>query len=239
MAERHPDLGPELLDVIGSGGPWKPDPELEVYERDRAANSDKQATTIDGFRAWAIRHERGYWCGYLEVPAGIPLDLKVHGADSCGNGINIAYTPEGEPGMSFSEGVAPGHIVHGFDCGHLEDWKPGGINTRTAKYRTLGFVQAELVRMAAQARLELAALAKSEAIDHPKHYGGADDPYEAIKVMEAWHGPEPVYWFCLLSAEKYQSRMGKKPGEPMERDVKKAAWYLAYAAKLREKIEAK
>lgn len=62
-----------------------------------------------------------------------------------------------------------------------------------------------------------------EQVDHPKHYGGADDPYEAIKVMEAWHGPEAVYWFCLLSAEKYQSRMGKKPGEPIERDVAKAA----------------
>jgi len=75
-----------------------------------------------------------------------------------------------------------------------------------------------------------------DQVNHPAHYGG-DSLYEAIKVMEAWHGPEPVYWFCLLSAEKYQSRMGKKPGEPMERDVKKAAWYMNYAAKLREKIE--
>lgn len=83
-----------------------------------------------------------------------------------------------------------------------------------------------------------AVQALNEAINHPQHYGG-DTPYEAIKVMEAWHGPEAVYWFCLLSAEKYQSRMGKKPGEPMERDVKKAAWYMTYAAKMREKIEAK
>lgn len=26
----------------------------------------------------------------------------------------------------------------------------------------------------------------SEAVDHPSHYGGKDNPYEAIKVIEAW-----------------------------------------------------
>ncbi|HMA74924.1 MAG TPA: hypothetical protein VKP67_26040 [Xanthobacteraceae bacterium] len=26
----------------------------------------------------------------------------------------------------------------------------------------------------------------SEAVNHPAHYGGADNPYEAIKVIEAW-----------------------------------------------------
>ena len=25
-----------------------------------------------------------------------------------------------------------------------------------------------------------------ESIDHPKHYGGEDNTYEAIKVIEAW-----------------------------------------------------
>lgn len=24
------------------------------------------------------------------------------------------------------------------------------------------------------------------AVDHPAHYGGKDNPYEAIKVIEAW-----------------------------------------------------
>lgn len=42
----------------------------------------------------------------------------------------------------------------------------------------------------------------TDQVNHPQHYGG-DTIYEAIKVMEAWHGPEAVYWFCLLSAEKY------------------------------------
>lgn len=26
----------------------------------------------------------------------------------------------------------------------------------------------------------------SEQVDHPAHYGCADNPYEAIKVIEAW-----------------------------------------------------
>jgi integrase len=33
------------------------------------------------------------------------------------------------------------------------------------------------------------------AVDHPEHYGGADNPYEAIKVIEAWD-----LGFCLGNA---------------------------------------
>lgn len=25
-----------------------------------------------------------------------------------------------------------------------------------------------------------------DSVNHPSHYGGADNPYEAIKVIEAW-----------------------------------------------------
>lgn len=65
-----------------------------------------------------------------------------------------------------------------------------------------------------------------ENIDHPKHYGGADNPYEAIKVIEAW-GLD----FCLGNAVKYICRAGKKgPLTHVEdlqlEDLKKAAWYL-------------
>ena len=43
------------------------------------------------------------------------------------------------------------------------------------------------------------------AVDHPSHYGGADNPYEAIKVIEAWQ-----LGFCLGNTVKYISRAGKK-----------------------------
>jgi len=31
-----------------------------------------------------------------------------------------------------------------------------------------------------------------EQINHPQHYGGANNPYEAIKVIEAWGLGLPV-----------------------------------------------
>ena len=62
---------------------------------------------------------------------------------------------------------------------------------------------------------------KAEAIDHPAHYGGARNPYEAIKVIEAWD-----LGFCLGNVVKYISRAGKKPGEAMLKDLRKARWYL-------------
>lgn len=58
-----------------------------------------------------------------------------------------------------------------------------------------------------------------EAVDHPAHYGGADNPYEVIKVIEAWE-----LGFCLGNAVKYIARAGKK-GDMVE-DLKKAMWYL-------------
>lgn len=60
-----------------------------------------------------------------------------------------------------------------------------------------------------------------EAVDHPAHYGGADNPYEAIKVIEAWR-----LGFHLGNTVKYISRAGLKPGEDTLRDLKKARWYL-------------
>lgn len=59
----------------------------------------------------------------------------------------------------------------------------------------------------------------SSAVNHPAHYGGADNPYEAIKVIEAWG-----LGFCLGNAAKYIARAGKK-GDAIE-DLEKARWYL-------------
>lgn len=58
-----------------------------------------------------------------------------------------------------------------------------------------------------------------ETVDHPLHYGGADDPYEAIKVIEAWR-----LGFCLGNAVKYICRAERK-GRLLE-DLRKARWYL-------------
>lgn len=72
-----------------------------------------------------------------------------------------------------------------------------------------------------------AATAPISAVGHPPHYGGADDPYEAIKVIEAWG-----LGFCLGNTVKYISRAGKK-GDRLE-DLQKARWYLEREIKREE-----
>jgi hypothetical protein len=69
------------------------------------------------------------------------------------------------------------------------------------------------------------AAVTEEKHDHPAHYGGKDNPYEAIKVIEAWGAT-----FCGGNALKYIARAGKKSGESTLDDLKKAKWYLVRAA---------
>ena len=62
----------------------------------------------------------------------------------------------------------------------------------------------------------------TENVDHPAHYGGADDPFEAIKIIEALGLGEG---FCLGNAIKYLVRSvhGK---ECRITDLRKAGWYI-------------
>lgn len=63
-------------------------------------------------------------------------------------------------------------------------------------------------------------------VNHPNHYGGEDNIYEAIKVIDAWE-----LGFSLGNTVKYISRAGKKnPGKELE-DLKKAKWYLDHHIK--------
>jgi hypothetical protein len=71
-----------------------------------------------------------------------------------------------------------------------------------------------------------------ETVDHPPHYGGAGNPYEAINVVEAWD-----LCFHLGSVVKYIARAGKK-GDLLE-DLKKARWYLDRKIALVEKARAR
>jgi hypothetical protein len=57
------------------------------------------------------------------------------------------------------------------------------------------------------------------AVEHPSHYGGASNPYEAIKVIEDWR-----LGFSSGNALKYILRAGRK-GDAVE-DLRKACWYL-------------
>jgi hypothetical protein len=69
---------------------------------------------------------------------------------------------------------------------------------------------------------------KVEQVNHPNHYGGEDNPYEAIKVIDAWD-----LGFSLGNTVKYISRAGKKDKELQ--DLKKALWYLQHHIEILEK----
>jgi hypothetical protein len=70
-----------------------------------------------------------------------------------------------------------------------------------------------------------------EAVNHPQHYGGEDNPYEHIKVSNAWN-----LNYELGNATKYICRAGKKGDNALE-DLKKARWYIDYEIKKLEEVE--
>ena len=59
----------------------------------------------------------------------------------------------------------------------------------------------------------------NKLVNHPEHYGGKKNLYEAIKVIEAWD-----LNFNLGNVVKYISRAGKK--DNIKQDLEKALWYL-------------
>lgn len=58
-----------------------------------------------------------------------------------------------------------------------------------------------------------------EKVNHPSHYGGKSNLYEAIKIIEAYN-----LNFSLGNVIKYTLRAGKKDNEI--EDLEKALWYL-------------
>ena len=69
-----------------------------------------------------------------------------------------------------------------------------------------------------------------EQVDHPSHYGGENNEYEAIKVIDAWQ-----LGFSLGNTVKYISRAGKKDPTKEIEDLKKALFYLEHHIKTLEK----
>jgi hypothetical protein len=65
-----------------------------------------------------------------------------------------------------------------------------------------------------------------EHVNHPDHYGGESNIYEAIKVIDAWQ-----LGFSLGNTIKYISRAGKKNPDKELEDLKKAKWYLDHHIK--------
>ena len=66
----------------------------------------------------------------------------------------------------------------------------------------------------------------SNNVHHPKHYGGKDNPYEAIKIIEAYNMD-----FATGNVIKYLLRYKDKNGIE---DLWKAHWYLTRLIKQQE-----
>jgi len=69
-----------------------------------------------------------------------------------------------------------------------------------------------------------------EQVNHPDHYGGKNNEYEAIKVIDAWE-----LGFSLGNTIKYISRAGKKGKNKELEDLRKAKWYLEHHIEQLEK----
>ena len=66
-------------------------------------------------------------------------------------------------------------------------------------------------------------LTTASEVSHPSYYGGEDNVYEAIKVIQA-HDLN----FCLGNAIKYVLRAGKKESDTKKKDLQKAIEYLQF-----------
>lgn len=65
-----------------------------------------------------------------------------------------------------------------------------------------------------------------DMVNHPSHYGGADNPYETIKVMEAKLTRSEFIGAMKFQVFKYNDRALNK-GNELE-DYKKAQFYQNY-----------
>ena len=70
-----------------------------------------------------------------------------------------------------------------------------------------------------------------EHVEHPAHYNTYGQ--ETIAMMVAIWGKERVADWCEITAFKYRMRMGTKPDNSIEQDLKKEQWYLNKAKELR------
>lgn len=68
-----------------------------------------------------------------------------------------------------------------------------------------------------------------DPVNHPVHYGGENNLYEAIKVIQAWLGDQGVVAFDIGNALKYICRAGHKDPAKVSEDLTKAQWYLRHA----------
>ena len=83
-------------------------------------------------------------------------------------------------------------------------------------------------------RLVTGKEAEYEMVNHPSHYNQYD--IEVIDMIIKIWGPEAAAQWCDITAFKYRMRMGTKPDNSIEQDIKKEQWYLNKAREIRASI---
>ena len=73
-----------------------------------------------------------------------------------------------------------------------------------------------------------------EMVDHPTHYNQYD--IEVIDMIIRIWGPEAAALWCDITAFKYRMRMGTKPDNSIEQDIKKEQWYLNKSKEIRDNL---
>lgn len=73
-----------------------------------------------------------------------------------------------------------------------------------------------------------------EMVNHPSHYNQYD--IEVIDMIIKIWGPEAAALWCDITAFKYRMRMGTKPDNSIEQDIKKEQWYLKKSKEIRENL---
>ena len=68
---------------------------------------------------------------------------------------------------------------------------------------------------------------------NPQHYVQEDGKQTWERMVDKW-GEKSVAIWCEMTAFKYQDRIGKKPGEDIEREQNKIEWYENKADELNE-----
>lgn len=72
---------------------------------------------------------------------------------------------------------------------------------------------------------------------NPQHYVSDDGRQTWERMVDIW-GAEATALWCEMTAFKYtDTRIGKKPGEDVEREKKKVEWYLKKAHELRQSLK--
>lgn len=64
-----------------------------------------------------------------------------------------------------------------------------------------------------------------DMVNNPAHYGGADNPYETIKVARANLTPEEFVGAMKFQVLRYNDRAGKKDKNKIIEDYKKGLFY--------------